>query len=458
MSGERRLPFDLALLLLAYLSLALAYQRTVPLFEAPDEPSHVHYVALVALEHRLPADRGTPDVPGEGMQPPFYYVALAPLFSALVSADAALPGELRRASLVAYRLGAAPEVPADARIKPIFLRHKTRRFAVDPQLEPLRRLRWGSLGFGLLGVALTWTAIRRAAESRPLAFLGASLLAFDPQVLFVSSYVNNDAASLAIGAAAFWRFAVALQRPAPTRGDYAWLGLLTALGAATKDSTLPMLGATGLALLAVDRRPLRQRIVGALTGAGVAAAALSPLLASNLARFGDLLGSGAVWASAAGQRGPADFGGLSAYFTDLYPYATFESYWAWFGWQNVSAPKPVYLSFFALTFTGLLGFAIGAVRPRVAAPRQRALFACLALTSAATLGMHVWLNTRVVAAQGRHLFAAAPQIACILASGIAQTASGHPLGPTWRVALAVSGGMAALALYCVAFVIAPAYI
>ena len=61
-----------------YVGLALAYRDAVPLFEAPDEPSHIHYAAFVYNQGRLP--RQDPlEVPGEGMQAPLVYVVAAPL-------------------------------------------------------------------------------------------------------------------------------------------------------------------------------------------------------------------------------------------------------------------------------------------------------------------------------------------------------------------------------------------
>ncbi|MGH7337443.1 MAG: hypothetical protein ACREI7_07695, partial [Myxococcota bacterium] len=67
-----------AFLLTFYVGLALAYRDAIPLFEAPDEPSHLHYAAFVHEHHRLP--RQDPlEVPGEGVQPPLVYVVAAPL-------------------------------------------------------------------------------------------------------------------------------------------------------------------------------------------------------------------------------------------------------------------------------------------------------------------------------------------------------------------------------------------
>ena len=74
-----------------------------------------------------------------------------------------------------------------------------------------------------------------------------------------------------------------------------------------------------------------------------------------------------------------------------------------------------------------------------------------------TWGTHLWLNTRTAAGQGRHLFAAAPHLACMRALGVAWLASGNPLRVGWAPALALAAALAGLSLYCVLAVIAPAY-
>ena len=71
--SARALAASAALLLSLYGALALAYRDAIPLFEAPDELSHLHYAAFVYSNGRLPRQEPL-EVPGEGMQPPLVYV------------------------------------------------------------------------------------------------------------------------------------------------------------------------------------------------------------------------------------------------------------------------------------------------------------------------------------------------------------------------------------------------
>ena len=269
----------------------------MPLFEAPDEPSHVLYVAFVATTGDLPHRSERRDVPGEGMQPPLYYLLEAPIYAAISRYDPGLLSALHDVCLRIYGLVDPRSAPADGPVR-VMVR-QSRMLAVDPALDYLRALRWGSLLLGLVAVSFSFAALRRASGSTPLAFLGAALLAFVPQFLFVSSYVNNDVACAALGALGFWVFARALERDRVTRGDYAAAGALLALGAATKHSALPTLAVTALAVLALDARPLRERLRDAGLAAGLGLLLAAPVLATNVARFGDPFGVSAVLASTA---------------------------------------------------------------------------------------------------------------------------------------------------------------
>jgi hypothetical protein len=454
---------------LLYLALAIAYQRAVPLFEAPDEPSHIQYVVFLGQEGRPPRMVGSPDVPGEGMEPPLYYLLLQPLFAWISRSDPQLAPDLARTNRWVYRLADLHDVPADARIRMLgTTQDRGRIFAVAPELEYLRALRWGSLVFGALTVLLTFDAARRISASLPFAWLCASLLALSPQFLFVSSYVNNDVACAALGAAMFWLFARAAERGRITRVDYLAAATLLALAFATKLSALPAGAVCGVALLLQDRRAwsLRARDVALAAALGLVLAL--PSLWMNTFRFGGTFGVSALIQSSSGSlEGFESFGGFARYLLDIYPIVTFRTYWATFGWLNVFPPDRVYLAFFALCWTGLLGLWLGwrAERRNEASDaesdsalrRARALRRFGVATVLATVAAHFWLNLHIVAVQGRHFFGAAPLFASLLALGFGQLDGGRSFGVGWRSAGTLGAGLLGLALLCLTRVLLPAY-
>jgi hypothetical protein len=452
---DRRVVVSVVTLLSLYLAMVVGYQRTVPIFEAPDEQSHIHYVAFVSLEGHLPRYGAEPDVPGEGMQPPLYYILLAPLFQALDPGGDELLEDLRQASHWIYETDGSNRVSPMARIRPATRGDGVPRFAPEPSLDPLRKLRWGTLPFGFIALLFTIAGAWCASRNAPVSILCGALLGFSPQFLFMSSYVSNDAAGACIGAAAFWLFSLSLDRERDRRYQYLLLAMLVALGAAVKNSTLPVLAVTALGIVAMDPRPTRTRIRAVVMAGAIAFVLLLPNALSNIQRFGDPLGLDALWQSAAGLPRTAEFGSTASYFVQMYWFNTLRSYWGVFGWMDLHVPASVWLSSFALTAVGTVGFVLALKRPDASGDsRLKAPFLYVAAAALATVAIHVLLNMRLIQPQGRHLFAAAPHIAFLLATGIAHWTTARR---EWLTTWGVAAGLLGLALYCLVAVIAPAY-
>lgn len=447
------------LVVAVHLVFGIAYQWTVPIFEGPDEPSHLHYVGFIASEGRLPRYGTEPDVPGEGMQPPLYYLLMAPLFAWRVAEPSQLLPELERTSRTVYRIE-RDAILANRLVRPKSAEpgwnHK-RYFQQEPRLEPLLLLRWPGRLLGALAVLVTFFAARRAFRDESLAVLAAALLGLSPQFLFVSGYVGNDAAGTAVGAAALWLVVVGLENPRRSR-DYLFLALLSVVGLLTKTSTLPGLAVAGLALFLSDSREMRTRLRDASACAGFALVLAAPYLVWASQHRGDLLGMGAVLQSAEGLPAFDFFGGFWSFFVKTYWDLTFESYWARFGWMLVTAPKAIYLAFFALTFTGLLGFALTGRRGDPGGRESAGVRRYLLAVFLASLAAHLWLNLQIPQPQGRHLFPAAPQIACLLAIGLRRVTGAGPERIGVGAAATIVLSLAGLALYCLLFVIAPVYV
>ena len=450
-SGPQAVAAAAAFLLTFYVGLALAYRDAIPLFEAPDEPSHMHYAAFVSERNDLPRQRPL-EVPGEGMQPPLVYVLAAPLLDNRIDVALAVR-ELGRAMFPLYANprteGGGPAIAYHV--------HGLRMFTTDGSLEPLRVLRSTSLVFGLLTVILTFAAIWRLSRDARFALLGGGLLAFNPQFLYCSGYFSNDPAAAAIGAAALWVVVRALEDAgrAPLRRHYVVGAFVIALGVLTKTSTLLGLGAAAVTLVAIDPRARREVMIDTGIAAALVVVLAGPYLIWAGEARGGLLGVNAMLASSASMMQPDRFGGVLPYLTGLYWDATFESYWARFGWFNVTVPRATYLAFVALTWMGILGWLAGRWREPWEAVRSRALRLYLFGAFLTTLAAHVALNFVVVSVQGRQLFAVAPQAAFLLALGIYRLiGSERRLLP---IAIAIVLALLALDVYCLRGVLVPAY-
>ncbi len=450
-SSPQAVAAAVAFLLTFYVGLALAYRDAIPLFEAPDEPSHLHYAAFVYEHHRLPRQHPL-EVPGEGMQAPFVYVVAAPLLGNTGLDVAWVAREISRATFPFYSdpkaSGGSAAITSTS--------HGYREFATDGSLETLRVLRSTSLVFGLLTVILTFAAVWRLSRDARFALLAGSLVAFNPQFLFSSGYFSNDPAAAAIGAAGLWIVVRVFEEPlGPARRHYVAGALLIALGALIKTSTLPGLAAGAVTLIAIDRRARREVWIDTSTAAALVLLLAGPYLIWAAEHRGGLLGVNAGVASAVGMVG-SDRVGQLPYLAVFYWDYTFESFWARFGWFNVTVQRPALLAFFAVTWTGVLGWIAGR-RARLPADalRSSTLRNYLFAAFGATLAAHFAMNVAIVNCQGRLLFASVSQIAFLLALGIVRL-----IGTQRRllpVTVAVVIALIVLDVYCLRGVLIPAY-
>jgi len=455
------LPWLIPLLAVFFL-LSLFYHYTVPLFEAPDEPAHLEYLAFLHSEKKIPFHSANPDVPAEGLQPPLYYLIAWPVFALVVDDAEALYQDLHRVDQKIYGYTNRPssEINGDlVRLRTSRSQHSgPRRFEDHPHLAALLQIRWISLLFGMLAVGLTYLGLLRFNGHNPVAFLGAGLLAFNPQFLFVCNYINNDAVATAIGAAAFYLVATRLvpTQPKAKRGCYLLAGLILGIAFLSKMTVFPGLAVAIAAIVLTDTNPRTVRLQNLGLLFAVAAFVASPYAIWKMAHYGDPLGLAVDRAANALLPGPDQFGGFWPYFSTIYWDWTSESYWGWFGWMNLRIPKAAYLVFFMLSWTGLLGFLLS-LRRRASVVRNRFhiyLVASILLSVAA----HIWFNMHVVQAQGRHLFPVAPQISSLLALGFGYLAAG---GRASRIGACAAIGIVlcllGMAVYCLVGVINPAY-
>jgi hypothetical protein len=468
----------LAGLLAVFVALGALYSALVPLGEGPDEPGHMAYTFFLAREGRLPVQRPAPqpsDVPGEGHQPPLAYALAAPLLLWLPPQERALdqPGNPR------FTWAGGAELNAVA--------HGSRE-------EPPWRgavLGWHmarlvSLALGCVTVLATYqtaralqAARRPADDERTLttehrrALLAAGLVALNPQFLFISALVTNDALLVALSALLLWacvRRRTNDQRPTTndegptTKGqgrsailnaqcsmlNSVVLGALLGLALLTKQSALLLAPVALLAVFPAEARGWRARgrvwLVRALLLLGAAALLSGWWFARNWRLYGDPLGLAAF---------RAEFATLA--FDPRSPAAWLDalaqlhgSFWARFGWMNVAPPAWVERCYLALELLALAGWLRRAYRrrrtndqrPTTNDQRPGERWSARALGPQATPGSQGsilnaqcfipvllllalgWvvsfaLTAGLVAWQGRLLFPALPAVAVLLAGGLA---------------------------------------
>lgn len=451
-------PAALAALLVAFLTLHILYNLTVPLGEGPDEPGHLAYVLFLATERRLPVQRPAPyasDVPGEGHQPPLAYLLAVP-------AVAWLPPEQRQIRLTANPrfLWAGGDEPS------AFMRGSWERWPWEGLALAWHLARGISGLWGATTLLCTWLAARRLAPDNPtLAILAAALVAFNPQALFISALVSNDALLMALGAAILcW----CLDRP-PSAALTGWAvgaGMLFGLALLTKQSALPL----GPLLLwggwrAARGQPARfaaVTFIWSMTAAGIA----GWWFGRNAWLYGDPFGLALFRAEFAGQ--PFTWSDPRAWSSALAH--LFTSFWARFGWMSLHPPGWTLGIYGVIVLLALVGW------PRIIARAAAVGFASaegwigplIALVMAGVWTLTFALTAGLVAWQGRMLFPALAAIGLLLATGLIglgepQTVLDASDGPRSRqTRLAVPAAIMTLGLFLLAGamplgVIRPAY-
>jgi 4-amino-4-deoxy-L-arabinose transferase-like glycosyltransferase len=424
-SGGRSLEARIAtrVLLLVYVVFALCLVFLVPPYEAPDEPSHVHYATFIATRGELPNQLDPARrVEGQGHQGPLAYIVMAGLLR-LAMPDGDLPVRIAPNRAHAWNGGTALEVPLFDPTRPAF--------ASDRERAMFYGLRLLSVLYGLLTLVVLERTVRMMGADATTAFVAVLLPATLPQFVYVSAYVTAD--GLLILLATLTAHEVVRVARAPDRlGPYVGLGI--ALGAAllvkkTALFLLPGVGLTLLALVATGRARFGDVVRHAAVMAGAAVAVSGGLFVRNTVVYGDPLGSGMERATLSTLMQPRSL--WDPYFADYFPRILSASFVGLLGWVNVWLPAPVYWLYAVLGGLAAIGVVVRRGDPWV---RLAATFAALCF-----LGIVVF-NLTFPQPQGRYLFAALPFLAFLVAIGLRVVTDRLSL-PPWPTAVGLLATM-----------------
>ena len=343
----------LALILLGYLLLTLAYGAVNPLFEAPDEHWHFFTAVSIADTGRLPRVEDPPDefLGQEAAQPPLYYLLGAALLAPFDTTGwrAAIwenPYAWIGDASALTNVNRMVHTPAEA--------WPWQGWALAAHL-----LRVLSTLFGLGTLLCIYGSARWLwpdSTTRPL--LATALVAFLPQFNFIHATVSNDALITLLCSLALYQLVrlwqthqdlTGLRRPVRS-ARIILLGITVGLAALSKNAGVLLL-LYSLGFLAVmawrDGRP-RRVIADGLLVAGPAVLIAGWLWARNQILYGDWTATAPFIAIAGGDRGftvwqaLGEWRGLVASFVGV------------FGWFNLRPPQWVYWG-----WLGIAGLAVG---------------------------------------------------------------------------------------------------
>ena len=424
--ADKRQLAVLALILLAYLGLAVGWDRATPPFNNPDEPAHWNYIRYVAETGTLPVLR-----PGDDAQ-----ALVDRLKSQHYRADSPIDP-------IRYESHQPPLYYAIAAV----LYKVTAGLPRGRQVEVVRLL---STLFGALTIVACWRIARTLLPAEPAVALAvAAFVAFVPMHVNMTAAVDNDALGDLLLALAVLGLLLWVQRGLTWRGA-ALLGAVIGLAALAKVTTLV---AFPLAALAAALRYAR---AGADARRAHPAVALLILCAFAAALWGWwVLRNMLVY-------GPHDplaldinrqvvaqplTGPLNGAAARRFLNITFDSFWAQFGWMGIPVPSiyPALAALCALAALGLPAALVRALRqaPAPAILRQRGgEFLLVFAWPALVVASDVQYNLTFIQAQGRYLFPGLGGLGLAFALGLSRLA-----GPRLSTA-ALATVSALLALLC----------
>ena len=418
----------LLILVVLFVCLGATYAWATPLFESPDESSHLQVIDYLAKHHRLypptvleaPVTSGTEVAWVLGYHsPPLYYTP--PLYHVL---GALLTGWIDMRDLPdrlvpspSWGIGWAPQRNAEPWNKNVYAHLPGEDLRVSPTVRAAALLRGVSLALGVVTVICTyWLSLELWPRRCLLALGAAACVALNPQFIAISVGVTNDPMIIALFSLVLLCAVRAVGRKTETR-VWVRLGVLVGMGLLTKQTAFLLLPVGLLAILAEARLREQGGVRRALTHS--VAFGLPALLVGggwylwNMSQSGGVLGTATHFSAVA----PLECVGLRELA------AIFETYWAGFGWALISAPRWVYGFYFVFTCLGVGGLVRAlAARERFHREPSRVrwglglLGAAWVLNAATLVGWAIETG----APYGRLLFPTITPVAILLAYGIDQ--------------------------------------
>jgi 4-amino-4-deoxy-L-arabinose transferase-like glycosyltransferase len=426
----------------SFAAFAAAYGIFVPPWEGPDEVAHFRYVEHLVKTRSLPVQRK--NVFGEEHQAPLYYAIAALPVSFVDLGD--MTGGFRWNR--AFNWGPSGDIN-------IAIPEGGGWFPLRGHGLALRLTRGVSIILASVTIALTFSMVQAILPQRPNAILlSGSLVAFNPQFLFISSVANNDNLLTLCWTMCLLQLVRVVSEPVPTTARWAWIGLwfgAALLAKASAVTLLPVVLPVLLLRLATDRAP-KEAMRAILMVLAATAIVAGWWFARNLMLYGDPFGLTPF---------REDFGPVDPVgWVDLADVLAtqFRSFWGVFGWMTVPSPNWFYCLTLLITLGGCAAVANAVLRRRrlQLKPEQKHALLVLALAivvqeafqlcASQTFGRS-WL-------QGRYLFPALPAAAVLISVSAATSVSA---GVLRFVAVTTASLLGGSAIYMLREVIIPAY-
>jgi hypothetical protein len=257
-------------LVAAFLALCVLYNVTLPAFEASDEASHFTYADYLARERRFPDLRQ--ELPAhEAAQPPLYYVLTALVISPFDRTNLPAISQLNPDWF-------DKDLNADfASVKNLHVHTEAENFPYQSAVWAVRAARLFSSLLGAATIVLAYLIAWIVVNQLPITNyahlippLAASLVAFNPKFIHVSSIVSNDIAITFAATLTCWWMARMMITPLPPKGGARFfiLGALIGIAVLCKVGSLGLFAPAACVawVLARPRRALLRSLIALAAG------------------------------------------------------------------------------------------------------------------------------------------------------------------------------------------------
>ncbi len=442
----------LGVILLGHLILALLYSMTIPAWEAHDEWAHFRYAAYIAETHTLPSphQRLNNEFPDdEASQPPLYYILAAAPMLFIDTQDGYSP------QVNQYLNGEN----AQTGVNVVIHQPKVEKFPWHGTMLAMHLGRLVSIFISTLALIVTYNILRYLTPERPeVALLGTAIQAFAPQFVFLSAVLTNDILAITMGAILLYLM-LRLIEEGPKPGLVATTSLAAGLTMLTKYVGIAILPLIPVAFVwgawrhRRDPNTLRQFMLSAII-------IIVPAL---------LLSGGMLWRNHAytGKWIPRDVVTQKALLSGLQTGQTFIdiklvwpalkygfiTYWASFGWGNLSPQQWFYVSWLLIIIVALIGILLWLIRERPTPAWHLTPFLLLFTLMAVGVPLVRELTYNRPFLRGRLLLSTIPITGWVIAAGWTYLSRRF-----WRwTHLGISVWTAGLSIYLLFFLIAPHY-
>ncbi len=405
-----------ASILAAHFVLGTVYSLVTPIWEGPDESGHYGHIKFLVDNLSLPGPSDFTTHLEELTQPPLYYVLTAVATAWVDTSDDLQPVENPHVYSGIMQGGVNR-----------FLHRDTEAFPYQGTVLAVHSARLVSVLISTLVVILTYFLGRLLFPEREEIALGAMAInSFSPEFLFIGGVVNND-----ILITLFFTLTLFFSVKIVTRGtnltDLFALGSFTGLALLSKYNALAVIPLVIITVgLAIGRLVKSRRSLAiSLTGVLLLLSGVTLIYGWWFFRSVALFGTPTTRATRFVARFLKDIrdplAAINRADWDMLPEALryfYTSFWACFGWGNISTEAWVYQMLGLLCLAGIFGFILFMMGKASLRVKGGALMLLLSFLSLSALAIYRTLATNDPVLRGRYALPSMSAVSVLLSLGI----------------------------------------